>query len=253
MMVDVRGVTVKYGKTLVLDNVSVKVSAGDYVGIVGPNGSGKTTLIKAILGLVSCQQGAIHIQGKSRKAFHAWQQVGYLPQRHYMARQGFPATVREIVASGLLSGKRFPRRIPRSDRETVDRALRLFQIEDLAEDMIGQLSGGQLQRVLLSRALINEPDLLILDEPTVALDPATREQFYRVLQKMNQEKGATLLLVTHDSHTIGEYASRLLYLDRKVVFYGLFQDFCRSREMTRYFGEFAQHQICHQHHGRSGG
>ena len=113
--------------------------------------------------------------------------------------------------------------------------------------MIGELSGGQFQRVCLARALAAEPELLILDEPTSALDPAFREQFYDLLTRLNRENNTTLLLVTHDSATVGAYASRLIYIDQKIVFDGTFADFCHSPRMTEYFGPAAQHLLCGRH------
>jgi zinc transport system ATP-binding protein len=250
-VLDVQNVTVKYQTTPVVERVSFQVAAGDYVGIVGPNGSGKSTLIKTILGLVAHADGTIRLFDQDQRMFTDWQRIGYLPQITYLAKQGFPATVREIVASGLLSRKRFPRRLMRQDQQAVDRVLATLQIDSLQRHLIGKLSGGQRQRVFLARALVADPDLLILDEPTTAIDPVIREQFYQTLHDLNRQCQITILLITHDSSTIGQYASKLLYLDRKVIFYGSFQDFCSSAAMTSYFGEFAQHLICHQHHANN--
>jgi zinc transport system ATP-binding protein len=94
---------------------------------------------------------------------------------------------------------------------------------------------------------VSNPELLILDEPSTALDPPSRESFFELLKKLNMSKGITIILITHDISQIGQYANKLLYLDKKVVFYGSFADFCRSEEMSRYFGQFSQHLICHQH------
>ena len=113
--------------------------------------------------------------------------------------------------------------------------------------MIGELSGGQFQRVCLARALASEPELLILDEPTSALDPAFRERFYALLARLNRERQTAILLVTHDSATIGAHATRLVYVDQKIVFDGTFGDFCHSERMTAYFGAAAQHQLCGRH------
>ena len=122
-----------------------------------------------------------------------------------------------------------------------------LQIGALRGSLIGELSGGQQQRVLLARALVHRPRILILDEPTVALDPQSRENFYLTLQKLNKEEGITILFVTHDSGTIGKYAGKLLYLDKKVIFYGSFDRFCSSSAMTDYFGKSSQHVICQRH------
>jgi zinc transport system ATP-binding protein len=238
---------VQYGSSLVLDHVSLEIPAGAYVGIVGPNGSGKTTLIKALLGLAPKTSGRIELLGQPLETFDQWRRVGYLPQFMPQSRRGFPARVREVVAMGRLANQRWPRRMRPADREAVSGILGELKISDWQQQEFGKLSGGQRQRVLLARALVSNPDLLILDEPTAALDPETRSTFYRILADLNQRRGTTILLITHESSTIGQYAHRLLYLDRKVVFYGGFKDFCLSREMTNYFGDFAQHIICHQH------
>jgi zinc transport system ATP-binding protein len=147
----------------------------------------------------------------------------------------------------LFSKKRFPKRIETSDEASIDEAMRLTEVLDIKKKMIGELSGGQQQRVLVARAIVNEPELLILDEPTTALDPEARENFFKVLYELNRRKNVTVILVTHDIASIGKYASKLLYLDKKIIFYGSFEDFCISENMTNYFGEFTQHLICHRH------
>ena len=122
-----------------------------------------------------------------------------------------------------------------------------MDIVEIKNKLIGELSGGQQQRVFIARALVNEPDLLILDEPTAALDPEIREHFFGVLRDLNETSGITILIVTHDIGSIGKYASTLLYLDKKVIFHGTFDEFCFSTDMGEYFGPFSQHVICHRH------
>ena len=131
--------------------------------------------------------------------------------------------------------------------DKVRKALGLVEIDDLAERMIGELSGGQQQRVFLARAMVNDPELLLLDEPTAAVDPNTRERFYQIVRDLNQNSGKTVVLISHDPGQIGQYAGKLAYLDKHLVFYGSFARFCTSPEMTRYFGPHAQHLICGQH------
>jgi len=239
-----------YNSTEVLADVSFTLEKGDYLGLVGPNGSGKTTLIKLLLGLVRPSGGAISIFGQDPQEFREWRRIGYLPQKTAF-NPLFPATVKEVVSLGLLSRKRFPKRMARSDRAFVEAALGLMDIKDIRHKLIGELSGGQQQRVFLAKALVGEPELLILDEPTTALDPETREKFFATLQDLNRTRSVTIIIITHDTGTIGEYASKLLYLDKKVVFCGSFDDFCKSSGMTTYFGEFSQHLICHRH-GKAG-
>lgn len=237
----------RYNSIDVLTNISLEVNSGEYVGLVGPNGSGKTTLIKAILGLIKPSAGEIKIFGQRPDIFKDWFKIGYLPQKLISFNPQFPATVKEIVSMGILSKKSFPKRITKEDEATINRVMKLTGISDISEKLFGELSGGQQQRVLISRALVNSPELLILDEPATALDPETRENFYNILHDLNRNNNVAIILVTHDIGTIGRYASKLLYIDKRVVFYGSFSDFCASHDMTRYFGEFSQHLICHRH------
>jgi zinc transport system ATP-binding protein len=237
----------RYNSVEVLSSISFHVQRGDYVGLVGPNGSGKTTLIKIILGLLKSTQGRVLLFGLEKNKFGDWKRIGYLPQTLTQLNPYFPATVNEIVASGLFSGKRFPKRLDRSDEASIDEALTLMEARDLKNCPVGELSGGQKQRIFAARAIVNRPELILLDEPSAALDPEIREHFFTTLQHLNGDRKVTIILVTHDIATIGKYASKLLYLDKGLVFYGNFEDFCSSENMTRYFGEFAQHLICHRH------
>lgn len=253
MPVDVlatEGLTFQYNSTEILADISFRLQAGDYLGLVGPNGSGKTTLIKLILGLLQPSKGEIVLFGSNLTEFKDWRKVGYLPQKINSFNPHFPATVREIVSLGLLSTKRFPRRIKKNDDMAINNALELVDIIDIKTELIGELSGGQQQRVLIAKALVSEPELLILDEPTTALDPEAREKFFGTLKDLNENRKVTIIIITHDIGTIGKYASRLLYLDKRLIFYGGFDDFCTSSEMANYFGEYSQHVICHRHDSR---
>ncbi|HEY3307362.1 MAG TPA: metal ABC transporter ATP-binding protein [Desulfuromonadaceae bacterium] len=231
----------------VLEDVSITVEAGDYIGIVGPNGSGKSTLVQALIGLVAICEGKAFLFGTPSKHFCDWGRIGYLPQSLHLLNPIFPATVAEAVGLGLISQKKFPRKLTRHDREKVDVLLENLGVYSIRNKLIGELSGGQQQRVLLARALVNDPELLILDEPTAALDPETRERFYLQIAEINRSLGVTVLLVTHDSGAIGKYATKMLYLDKRVLFYGGFEDFCSSEEMSVLFGSHSQHLMCHRH------
>ncbi|GAB1401862.1 ABC transporter ATP-binding protein [Elusimicrobiota bacterium] len=244
-LIEVKNLSVKYGEIEALSKVSFDIMSGDYTGIVGPNGSGKSTLIKSILGLIYFE-GEILFQGQSFSEFMLQKNVGYLPQKMSFIDQRFPATAIEIVVSGLYCQKKFPKSITKNDYKKAGEIMETLAISDLADRSIGKLSGGQQQRILLARALIHSPQLLILDEPTVALDPQSRETFSLTVQKLNRELGVTILLVSHDAGSMGKYASKLLYLDGKIIFYGTFDDFCKSPQMTNYFGP-DQHIICHRH------
>lgn len=246
-IVTVDNLSFRYNSAEVLDGISFAVHQGDFIGLVGPNGSGKTTVIKVILGLLKQLNGEVWLFGTKVKAFRDWHRIGYLPQKLAHFNPHFPATVREIVSSGVFSTKKFPRRLQRSDEVFIDEAMIATDVADIRQNMIGDLSGGQQQRVFLARAIVNRPELLILDEPTTALDPEAREKFFQTLIRMNHDMSVTIILITHDIASIGKYASKLMYLDKQVIFYGSFQDFCVSEKMTNYFGEFTQHLICHRH------
>lgn len=231
----------------ILDHVDLTVCAGDYLGIVGPNGSGKSTLIRALLGLMPASSGTVSLFGIEQSSFDQWSRIGYLPQRLRFFNPHFPATVREIVALGLPAAGRCGRRLQTADHRRIDLILERLGIADLHCRLIGQLSGGQQQRVFLARAMVSDPELLLLDEPTTALDPETRDSFYALLDDLQRERGTAIVLVTHDTWNIGRYAQRFVYLDKRVVFAGTFSEFCRSSDMVKVFGEDAGHMIYHEH------
>ncbi len=244
-VISVRDLSFRYDTKTVLDRVSFSMSPGDYVGLVGPNGSGKSTLIRLILGLEKPNKGSVSLFGQPHGRFDQWEKIGYLPQKTGSLSRFFPATVREVVALGLA-----PRRKTLHDgrwTKAIESAMELMSIADIKDKLINELSGGQQQRVLLARALVKEPELLILDEPTVAIDPEVRERFSQVIMDLNRDRQVTVLLVTHDTASIGKYAKKLLYLEGEIIFYGGFDEFCLSPEMTQVFGVFSQHLICHRH------
>lgn len=235
-IIHVDNLTFRYNGMEVISDISLSIKQGDYLGIAGSNGSGKSTLIKNILGILQPAKGTITIFGQQLPSFNQWQRIGYLPQRINALSYHFPGTVSEIVKLG----------IRKADQDDVKNTLSLMGIAHLSQNLIGELSHGEQQRVMLARALMRKPDLLIFDEPTTALDPETRDIFYSLTDMMNRN-GSTVVLVTHDTGIIGKYARNLLYLDKKVIFCGTFEDFCASPDMTGFFGLDSQHMICHQH------
>jgi len=236
-VVNVDNLTFCYNGLEVISDISFAVKKGDYLGIAGPNGSGKSTLIKNILGILRPEKGAIDIFGQPLTSFHQWNRIGYLPQRISALNNHFPSTVEEIVQMGMT----------KRNTLALKHSLDMMGIAHLAARLIGELSYGEQQRTMLARTLISQPDLLIFDEPTTALDPETREIFYSLTDEMNRTNGTTIVLVTHDTGVIGKYARNLLYIDKKIIFSGTFEDFCTSPDMTGFFGPISQHMICHQH------
>ncbi len=228
--------TVSYdGGTPVLSDMSFEIPQGDFVAIAGPNGAGKSTLVKAIMGIVPPSNGSITVT-KSLK-----RKVGYMPQKAYFSLPSFPATVKEVVSMGILLQKKFPKRLTAENKRSILEAMTLLQIEDLEKKRVGELSGGQQQRVLLARAFATDPAILILDEPTGALDPHTRGCFYNTLTELNQERGTTILMVTHDTHSLVNFAKNLLFVDRKLVYYGPVSGF------EEHEPEHSEHYFKHSH------
>jgi zinc transport system ATP-binding protein len=246
-IIKVTGVSFHYNSFDVLRDISFEVKKGDYIGLVGHNGSGKTTLIKIILGLLKPCAGEITLFDTPLSKFRNWKKIGYMPQSLSLLNPVFPATVGEVVTLGLLAGKNFPKTISQIDHQKVLSMLSELRIEDLKSRLISSLSGGQQQKVFLAKALIAEPELLILDEPGNALDNQTRNNFFKILQDLNQDHQTTIILITHDVGQVGTYTNKLMYLDQKLVYYGSFPDFCKSDNMTKEFGLDTQHIICHQH------
>ncbi|MFF5057068.1 metal ABC transporter ATP-binding protein [Micromonospora sp. NPDC000663] len=197
---------VGYDGRPVLRDVSLTVTAGEVVAVLGANGSGKSTLIRAVLGLVPLSTGAITLFGQPLRRFRQWQRIGYVPQR-LGAGGGVPATVREVVASGRLARRGLLRPPGAADRTAVDDALRAVGLADRAADPVATLSGGQQQRTLIARALAGRPELLILDEPTAGVDAASQEAFAGALRDFVGD-GGTVLLVAHELGPLRPVISR---------------------------------------------
>lgn len=244
-IISINNLSVEFNSIKILDNVSLDIYQEDFIGIAGPNGAGKSTLIKTLLNLNN-YTGDIKLWDTPLNKFKNWNYIGYLQQSLNQYSHQFPATVEEIVSLGLISSLKWPRTLDNKSIQRVTEILNELEIHHLAKTSIHDLSGGQKQRVWLAKALVSKPKVLILDEPTNALDPEIRKVFYQQITTLYQ-KGVAIILITHDTSDIGTYAKKLLLLDNKVIFWGNFSDVCNSKEMSNYFGEDAKHLICHQH------
>lgn len=218
-ILEVSSLTVKYSKNIALEDVNFTIQAGDYLGIVGPNGSGKTTLINSILGLINPSLGNIIIKEGG---------LGYLPQKSLKSQGLFPAKVSEIIATGLLANKKGFRFYTKEDYIRVDSILNNLNISHLKDSKIGELSGGQQQKVFLARAMVSDPSILILDEPTNYLDSKAKDELYSALNMLNKKQNVTMIVISHDLASIGKYINKLLYLENKVKFFGTYHDFLNN-------------------------
>jgi manganese transport system ATP-binding protein len=212
--IDARDVRVRYERVVALDGVTLSLGTGIALGIVGPNGSGKSTLLKTIAGLVVPSAGALTVFGKRPRDLPPGT-IGYVPQIEDVD-WSFPANVRDVVAMG-----RYPRlgafaRFGPKDRAAVDAALDALDLTALADRHIAQLSGGQQQRAFVARAIAQEPDLLLLDEPTTGVDAATEESLLHVIRAL-VERGMPVLMTTHDLDRAPEWFDRLIVVDHRVL------------------------------------
>lgn len=196
-LIELENITAGYGNKVVLKDVSLTIWKNDFLGIIGPNGGGKTTLLKVILGLIQPMSGSIKFfhDGKPCSSI----KIGYLPQLNNIDKK-FPISVREVVASGLSSQKPFLHRLTASQKSRIEEVLVEMKIADLADRAIGELSGGQLQRVLLGRSIVSRPEALILDEPNSYVDKRFESHFYQLLEEINKE--SAIILVSHDIGTV---------------------------------------------------
>ncbi|WP_410767670.1 metal ABC transporter ATP-binding protein [Haloferax sp. DFSO60] len=243
--VSLHEVAFSYGDVPVVEDVSLDVDEGEFLGLVGPNGSGKSTLLRLLLGLQRPDSGEAFLFDEPAHAFADGERVAYLAQDVTDTARDMPITVREVVRMG-----RYPRnlfgRFSREDRTAVDTALERVGVSELSGRRIGSLSGGQRQRVFVARALAADADLLALDEPTVALDSASRESFYDLLADLN-DRGLTIILVEHDIGVVTSRASRIACLNRRLFFHGESDEFAKSDALADAYG--ANYRVLdHTHH-----
>ncbi len=203
---------------LALERVTLSVPEGERLGVLGPNGGGKSTLLKLTLGLLEGYTGEIRVLGLPPAEASRRGLVGYVPQRN-SAELKFPLTVRQVVEMGASLGLPPWRRVTRDQRAAVDRALGLVGAAELASQHIGSLSGGQLQRVLIARALASGPRLLLLDEPTVGIDVAGQQQFADLLRHLHDDLRLTVMVVSHDIRTVAAGCDRVACLSRTLHFH----------------------------------
>jgi zinc/manganese transport system ATP-binding protein/zinc transport system ATP-binding protein len=212
-IVELRGVTCGYEGQTVLNDVSLKINRGDFVGLLGPSGSGKTTLLRAVLGAVPLYQGQILVEGRS--VAERRPRIGYVPQLETID-WNFPVTVEQVVMMGRTTDSPLFPWYRRSDREMALTVMERLGIADLARRHIRELSGGQQQRVFLARALVSSPRLLLLDEPTMGVDIKTRDEVMHLLDELNHQD-VTIVMTTHEINAVAAHLPWVVCLNRGVV------------------------------------
>jgi zinc transport system ATP-binding protein len=245
LLIEIQNVCYDYGYGDVLKDVSFPINSQDFLAIIGPNGSGKTTLLKIILGLLKPRLGEVKIMGKTVEEFADWKKIGYVPQKATHIDSLFPVSVKEVVAMGIQSSRRFPRRT-RGEDSCISRALQQVGMGEYKNRRIGNLSAGQQQRVFIARALANHPKILMLDEPTTGVDAKTQEHFYDMLHRLNREEGITIVLITHEVGIINKHVEQVACLNQTLVYHGSHDEFCRSDEFKRMLAD-GHHLVSHHH------
>lgn len=233
-VIEVTNLTVQYDHHVVLDNLSFTIHEGELTAILGPNGSGKSTLIKAILGLVPVKQGTIKVFGKP--IHEVLSLIGYLPQRLVFDRT-FPITVEEFLALSLQKD---------APVTAINDVLGEVGLQSYKTNLLGELSGGQLQRILIARAILNQPKLLILDEPEAGIDIEAERNFYALIQHLDNEHGMTVVMISHEVDLVYDFAEQVICLNKDLVCHGVPRKVLTSEKLEELYGGGLAHHI-HRH------
>ena len=247
---------------LAVDNISFDVKEGEVLGIIGPNGAGKTTLFRAILGLQE-YSGKIKLFGFEGSKYRSLLPlIGYVPQK-VVFEPNFPATVYDVVSMGIISDKKIVNganliqqcgccwnRIYKefgSNKDKVTQALKTVGLEKLRNRRIGELSGGELQRVFIAKCLVKDPLLLILDEPVTSVDVESQTKFYNLIKKINEENNITIVWSSHDLDAVSKYATRVACMNKKLFFHGEKEKFFSDKELLKTYTESSMQLHMHNH------
>ncbi len=216
IVVEVKDLWAGYGKRVVVEGISFSLRKARFLGIIGPNGAGKSTLFKAILGIIPRMKGEVKLLG--REVDSVRERVGYVPQSVETASFA-PVTVGELVSQGLVH-REVLFSLPRGWKNKVKETLDLLGISNLVNEKYRTLSIGQRQRVLMARALVKDPDVLFLDEPTASVDEVAEENLFYILDRLKKEKGLTILMISHDIGVLSRFVDEIACLNRKLVYHG---------------------------------
>ena len=245
-VIEADGFTITRSGATVISDASFTIEQGDYVGMVGPNGGGKTTLLQALLGIIPASAGIIRLFGQDIKAFSDWQRVAYVAQDAINFDASFPLTVRELTGLGRITRDSMGRPFSQTDWQAVDETLELMEMDALADRRIGHLSGGQKQRVFVAKALVRDPDILLLDEPVTGVDAETQERFYKKLSDLNEARSLTIIIVSHDLAAVFCRMSKVMCVNRDVYVADITDDLEPNEILREVYGDHF-HFVFHRH------
>lgn len=216
-------IAVSYQSNVAIFDVNLDIYRNDFIGICGPNGSGKSTLLKTMVGAVQPFRGKVRVFGevisKNSALTGVRTKIGYLPQMELIDRN-FPALVKDVVAMGLYSQVGLFRKLNKNDYDRVHKALEIVELDNFSDRPVGHLSGGQQQKVMIARGIVNQPEILFLDEPTSALDFKVAKNIMDIIKKIHDETNLTIVLVSHDIDFIRNNCSKAICINKKIVWEG---------------------------------
>ncbi len=223
-ILEVKDVSVYYGDFEAVKNIGFKLEEGEILAVIGPNGSGKSTLLKAILGLVE-HTGKVKLFGKNIQ--EVLNRIGYVPQR-FGFDETFPITVSEFLELSQFDNKNHTRR---------KQVLKEVEMQRFDDKLLGELSGGQLQRVLIARALLNDPEIIFLDEATAGVDMEGEKNFYEIIRHLNEEHGLTIVLISHEINMVYKFATQVVCLNKDLICFGETKEAITQQVMKKLYGE----------------
>ncbi len=216
-LIEIEKLKFGYNENLILKDVNLSLEKGDFAVISGENGSGKSTLIKLILGGLKKDEGSIRLFGIDIEDFKNYNKLGYVPQVNDSIKIAFPVTCREYVSLNLYKDFNIFKKLKKSNKEDVENIFTSLNIKNLIDRPFNKLSGGQAQRVMIARALVANPDLLVLDEPTVGIDQKSKDDFLKLLVHLNTNHGISILMITHEMEILGDYVDKIFRLREGVI------------------------------------
>lgn len=228
-IITTKDLTLAYDGADVVKNLNISIDKGDYLCIIGENGSGKSTLAKALLGLITPVCGKIEYNNITKN------RIGYLPQQTNVQKD-FPASVYEIVMSGFVGKTSFFPFYTKKQKQKADKIMKTLGIIDIKKSCYNELSGGQQQRILLSRALCGADNILVLDEPVANLDPVITNELYDILHTLNKNENYTIIMVSHDMHSVKKYATKVLHLAQNNYVFDSAENYINSSLASDFIG-----------------
>lgn len=211
-LIEIKNLKFGYNENLILKDINLNLEKGDFAVISGENGSGKSTLIKLILGELKKDSGTIKLFGIDMEEFKNFDKIGYVPQLNDSVKVAFPVSCREYVGLNLYKEFSIFKTIKKESKVKVENIFSTLKINNLIDRPFNKLSGGQAQRVMIARAMVNNPDILILDEPTVGIDQKSKEDFLDLLVHLNTHHNISILMITHEMEILGDYVDKVFRL-----------------------------------------